>query len=688
MGPSPGRYELALLGPFRLTGPDGRHIDITSRRGMALVAMLALSRDGERTRPWLQERLWGSRAETQAQGSLRTELSELRKKLNLDGAPLLSAGHERVRLDLSRLNIDVRAEADSAVGGELLEGLEIPGEEGFDAWLAQERQALEHGRERTRAGLTRARSGGASGRGAGGDPARESSQRPSPVANDTERPRLLAVLAFENLSNDPEMDYFSNGVSEDIQIAICRAGGLNVIGRASSLQLRGEARTPEAVSETLGATHLLDGSVRKSGDRVRITANLIDCASRTTIWSDRYDRELAEVFEVQDDIASAVADALQAVFRRQAPAPKIDGAAYDAYLRARALAGHPDENAQCRGLLEVAVARAPDFAPAWASLSMARALHLVHDLQDGQSEARAQARREVFEAAGQASALDPSLGLPFVALAHLEPPAAWARQESLLEQARSASPDDLEVLKHLADFAGNVGRVGETFELVARAHRADPLNRTSAMNYCVALADVGRLDESYEAFRAAQARWPDSDNLVAVPILHAVLLRNEQRLEQFLSAARRFIVAKGETRALRIAMTTAHVALNPTDEARQLLLASAERHLAKSGRVELRTALFAYWAGLTDEAFELIARSDYTHLFQPEGRRADDTFLTAVIFGVTNAGIRRDPRFPDLCAKLGLCDYWLDTGRWPDCADEVAGVYDFRSRVAASSLAP
>ena len=507
----------------------------------------------------------------------------------------------------------------------------------------------------------------------------------APAAREAGRPRLLAVLAFDNLSSDPEMDYFSNGVSEDIQIAVCRADGLNVIGRASSFQLRGAARMPEAVAASLGATHLLDGSVRKSGDRVRITANLVDCASRATVWSERYDRELAEMFEVQDEIAGAVAKALQAVFSPQGPAPKIDAEAYDAYLRARALAGHPDENAQCRALLERAVGRAPDFAAAWASLAMARALRLVHDLRGSNAEALAQARREVFETAERATALDPSLGLPFVALGHLEPPAAWARQEALLERARGASPDDLEVLKHSADFAGNVGRLRENLALVSRAHRADPLNRTSAMNYCVSLADVGLLDEFYEAFKAAQARWPDSDNLLAVPILHATLLRDGRRLEQFLAAARRFVAARGETRALRIAMTTAQVALNPTDQARQLLLASAERHLAQSGHVELRTVLFAYWSGLRDEAFDLIARSDYSPLFQPEGRRADDTFLTWVIFGATNAGIRRDPRFPELCAKLGLCDYWLDSGRWPDCADELADVYDFRARAAASA---
>ncbi|HEY2051104.1 MAG TPA: hypothetical protein VGH03_17330 [Caulobacteraceae bacterium] len=684
-----------MIGPFRLTGPDGRRIDVSSRRGMALVAMLALSRDGERTRAWLQERLWGSRAETQAQGSLRTELSELRKRLNLEGPPLLTAGHERVRLDLTRLDIDVRiAETEGRSNrSELLEGLEIPGEEGFESWLLQERLALDHARERASAGLRRvgrASPANYDGR-AGSTPARpvpapagEPAPRLLPVAQETAPPHLLAVLAFDNLSNDPEMDYFSNGVSEDIQIAVCRAGGLHVIGRASSFQLRGAARTPENVAAALGATHLLDGSVRKSGDRVRITANLVDCASRATVWSERYDRRLAEVFEVQDDIAEAVANALQVVFSRQGPAPKINAQAYDAYLRARALAGHPDENAQCRALLEQAVERAPDFASAWASLAMARAFHLVHDLQDGRSDTRAQARSEVFAAAEQATALDPTLGLPFVALGHLEPPAAWARQEALLEQARRASPDDLEVLKHSADFAGNIGRMRENFAMVERAHRADPLNRTSAMNYCVALADVGFIDESYEAFNAAHARWPDSDNLVAIPILHAALLKDERRLEHFMDAARRFIAARGESRPLRIAMTTAQVAQNPTDQARQLLLASAERHLVQSRHVELRTILFAYWAGLRDEAFDWIARSDYSPLFQPEGRRADATMLPSVIFGATNAGIRRDPRFPELCAKLGLCDYWLGSGRWPDCADELAGVYDFRARAAAA----
>jgi TolB-like protein len=330
MQPSPGRYGLVLLGPFRLTGPDGRLIDITSRRSMALVAMLALSRDGERSRGWLQERLWGSRGDTQAQGSLRTELSDLRKRVNLEEPPLLAAGHERVRLDLSRLDVDVRAaQAVAAVagrffGGDLLPGLEIPGERGFEAWLFDQRQALAHALERAQAGSPRGDLAGPSDaqsrHGAIVDPLRPWSE----VPRDPQPRRLLAVLAFDSLSADPEIGYFSDQMSENIQIAACGVSGLNVIGRASSFQLRGAARAPEAVSASLGATHLLDGSVTKSGDRVWIAASRVDCASGATLWSDRYDRELVEVFDVQDEIAGAVANALRATFSPRGDASAID----------------------------------------------------------------------------------------------------------------------------------------------------------------------------------------------------------------------------------------------------------------------------------------------------------------------------------------------------------------------------
>src|SRR5580658_2694488 len=125
---------------------------------------------------------------------------------------------------------------------------------------------------------------------------------------------LLAVLAFDNLPGDPEMAYFSDGVSEEIQQTVARGTDLKVVGRNSSFQLRGADKTARRVASELSATHILDGSVGRSGPKVRISAQLIECANQTTLWSDRFDRDLSDVFALQDEIAGAVAAALKVAF--------------------------------------------------------------------------------------------------------------------------------------------------------------------------------------------------------------------------------------------------------------------------------------------------------------------------------------------------------------------------------------
>lgn len=138
-------FRLNLLGTFRLIAPDGKRIDIASRRGIALVAMLAMAPDGERTRTWLQDRLWSRRQRPQSQSSLRRELSNVRKCLRPHAAALLSADHHRVRLNLDLLHVDALGTLPvlpSSVTGEFLEGFDIEGEEGVEDWLREQRQAL------------------------------------------------------------------------------------------------------------------------------------------------------------------------------------------------------------------------------------------------------------------------------------------------------------------------------------------------------------------------------------------------------------------------------------------------------------------------------------------------------------------------------------------------------------------
>jgi TolB-like protein len=187
---------------------------------------------------------------------------------------------------------------------------------------------------------------------------------------------LLAVLAFDNLSSDTEMAFFSDGVAEEIRDTVARGSHLRVIGRASSFQFRGADKAAAHVAAELGATHILDGAVRRSGGKVRISADLVDCASATTLWSERFDRDLSDIFAVQEEIATAVAGALKTTFAPFAGPGSIDPAVYQTYLRARALQRVSMDlmsSVQAIGLLEGVVAEAPDFARAWGALALGRA---------------------------------------------------------------------------------------------------------------------------------------------------------------------------------------------------------------------------------------------------------------------------------------------------------------------------
>ena len=188
----------------------------------------------------------------------------------------------------------------------------------------------------------------------------------------------IAVLPFTNLSSDPEQEFFSDGMTEEITAALAKVADLRVVARTSAFQFKGENKDMRAVGQALGATHLIEGSVRKAGTRVRITAQLIKTDDGTHIWSENYDRELTDIFAIQEDIATAIAGALRmplglAPGERLVSNRSIDPESYQQYLRAKALvrARGLKPLTDAAALLEQVVARDPDYAPAWALLAQA-----------------------------------------------------------------------------------------------------------------------------------------------------------------------------------------------------------------------------------------------------------------------------------------------------------------------------
>jgi len=284
----------------------------------------------------------------------------------------------------------------------------------------------------------------------------------------------------------------------------------------------------------------------------------------------------------------------------------------------------------------------------------------------------------VTEAAERALTLNPASGLAYVALSTLEPPAAYARRAELLQKAIAAEPSDGEVLKQCSDFYICVGQVQRSFAAVERGHQTDPLSAPVALAYAERLGDVGRVEAFYSVAKAGREQWPDFIWLLNSPMLTAAFRGDWDQHDAMAKEA--------EARGIEVPPHITQLCgllRAPPEQAGKMVLASAEHQLATSGSLDLGVLCLTYRLGLHDETFELLTRASFDHLFIRDGHNSDGRFLTGIIFGCANKGLRRDPRFVDLCAKLGLCDYWVSSDEWPDCVEEAVPFYDFKSRAAA-----
>lgn len=480
---------------------------------------------------------------------------------------------------------------------------------------------------------------------------------------------LVAVLAFENQSGDPDFMYFSDGISDEILHAISQTTPLKIIARSSSFQLRGAEKSAANVAVQLGATHLLDGSVRRNGDRVRITTQLVECASQTMVWSDRFDRELSDVFALQDDIAQAVAIALKSRFAGR-DIGSVDPVVLDLYLRAREL--RSDRLAYDARLLGEALDRAPEFVPAWEALMYHQAVQARY----GGGLANAKDLLAQMEAAAErALALDPETVVPFrvraMTAAHC---GAFAERERLINLCLARRANDPLDLIHAGGVASDVGRNRLALDYAQRAFELDPLNQVPFTVLAIYRLGVGNWAEARDQFEEGLRRWPDGSFLRSSAMVGAVQAEDWERVEIWarvpgeLGFYRHWIESVLEyAREARAA--------NPGLPAR--FLGSQKALLESTGLVALSHLGRLCQLGLPDEAFALVEASDFSPYFSAGTRIAPPDVGLSCLFCVDQRDLRADPRFLRLCAKLGLCDYWVRSGNWPDCADEVD--YDFRA---------
>ncbi len=489
---------------------------------------------------------------------------------------------------------------------------------------------------------------------------------------------LLAVLAFDNLSGDPEMAYFSDGVSEEILQTVARGAELKVIGRGSSFQFRGTQKAAGHVGAALKASHVLDGSVRRSGAKVRIAANLIECAREITLWSGQFDRELSDVFALQDEIAAAVAAALKVAFAPAAQAKPIDPAAYNLYLKALEVRNRGLDEATLPAVieqLEEATRLAPEFARAWAQLATSAAESLDYDQP---ARIHAATRAKVVTAAQTALGLDPSLGAAYQALGQLKPIGRFAEREALHHRAVSVAPNDPTVLTNASLFFAEVGRIDEALEFAGQAYVLDPTYPWAVNWYACLLADfAGRNEEGCALWEKLRAAWPDNELIAWSVIISAAAHEDWERFDDLLAAAGD---RKLDTPTLRIAIAYGKLRRQSGPDVQARELARARDTLARTGSLPIPIFSSLSALGLDDEVFDLFDRTSFAGNFEDEKRSPNGAFGSSGLFSpVYSPGMRRDIRFVRACAKLGLADYWLKSGRWPDCAEEGVLPYDFKA---------
>ncbi len=427
---------LHLTGPFRADF-DGVSLSGLSRRAQAMLAYLACQPGMRAERNALADLLWSDRREDQARASLRQELSVLRKAVG-----------DIVKADRQAVWIVDGTVILQRTTGDVLQGFDLPSE-GFEDWLRQERMR-----------------------------APESSPL-APRALTPDR-ATLAVLSFDELGVS-ETDMFAEGVVEEITGALSRSRDFNVIARQSAYALRGQVKAVPEAAAMLGADYLLQGTVRRAGDRIRITTQLVRGSDGHLLWSERFDDRMDDLFDLQDRIAAQVAGQVSPNLRaaeiaRAGQRAPDDRTAYELMLTAYPLfwSLRQEDNVQAGSLLDRALARDPDYAQAMALRAWVHAHQNTYMWAMDPVSERAKALDLAAHAAELANDHVPSL----VAIAGTYSQASQntALAETYLDRVLRIDPNNAWAWIRLGWLRQYVGELASALDAFDRAERLSPLD--------------------------------------------------------------------------------------------------------------------------------------------------------------------------------------------------------------------
>jgi TolB-like protein/class 3 adenylate cyclase/Flp pilus assembly protein TadD len=355
----------------------------------------------------------------------------------------------------------------------------------------------------------------------GGGPIADGAGAPGPIHDSSADHPSIAVMPLANLSGDPAQDYFADGLTEDIISALGRFPDITVISRSAALAYKGKSARPDAIGRELNVAYLVDGSVRKTGERARVSVELLEAAGATVLWTRQYDREIKDLLTIQDDIARQVAGALSVrltalQLARSASKPPSNLKAYDLVLRGRDLSlGSRRDQSEARQLFERAIELDPGYAPAYAGLGRLDVYAAEGGYTNDPDSALARAEANGRKALSNDENVGAHILLGRIYIFRGD----YDRALDELRHAVELNPSDPEAQSGLADallWSGNAGAAIETMREVARVQPILTDDENVDLGIAYLIAD--RPDDAIAALGRAIQRYGQSD-----VTLHALL---------------------------------------------------------------------------------------------------------------------------------------------------------------------
>jgi TolB-like protein/DNA-binding winged helix-turn-helix (wHTH) protein/Tfp pilus assembly protein PilF len=450
----------------------------------------------------------------------------------------------------------------------------------------------------------------------------------------------VAVLPFADLSSAKDQEYFSDGLTDELINDLAKVPGVRVVARSSAFQFKGKNEDVRSVGRKLGVANILEGSLRRERNRVRIMAELIKVDDGFQLWSATYDREMDDVFNVQDEIARSATAAMRVKLVGanagaaipSEPSPKPE--AYQAYLQAQAFFGSGED----KGNLERALASAdeaikfdPDYAPAWALRSYVRdvmAAYNATDMEDGYARARQDAKRAIE--------LNPRLATGYLALGWIQMMHDWDWQqaEDSLNKAAQLEPGSVEVLRYRSSLLRTLGRLDEAIDIYKEVVALDPLRARTYSSLGGQLYCAGRYEEADAMLQKALELNPkkEQDHLIRGQILLAQG-RPQQALTEIEQEPSEIWKLVGQALAYH-SLGRPH----DSDAALQQLIATRQ----EDGAMQI-AGVYAF-RGESDKAFEWLERAY---------RQRDGGVMFLKINPLLKS-LRQDPRYAELLTKMHL----------------------------------